>query len=387
MPACGSRSRKAAPAPVSDGVATRPFDAIIVADDGAGHVLGGMRLVERSAFACARAGATRLLLIGPRPDAALRLPAIDACWNAPLSGWLAESAAPLVVTSATTVAAPATIAALAADPSPAPVAAQRGVLWRADRTRPDLLDARARPGLPPPVDLARWTPPEGALLLRADDAGGCAAAERELFARLGRSGDGWFTRLVDRRLSRALTRLLLPTGVAPNFVTLGSIGIGIAGGLCFARGTPGAAVVGALLFLLSTIVDGCDGEIARLTYRESAFGAKLDILGDNLVHLFLFGGIALGLYDRSGDPLVATLGWVLLVGVLLAMATVYGCVVRRPPNPAQRALFEAFASREFAYLLVVLTLVGRLDWFLWLSAIGTYVFALGLVVLGARSRG
>ncbi len=31
---------------------------------------------------------------------------------------------------------------------------------------------------------------------------------------------------------------------------------------------------------------------------------------------------------------------------------------------------------------MVLTLAGRLDWFLWMSAIGTYVFAIGLVVLG-----
>jgi len=75
---------------------------------------------------------------------------------------------------------------------------------------------------------------------------------------------------------------------------------------------------------------------------------------------------------------------ILLGGVALAMATVYRCVIRRTPNAAQQRLFEAFASREFAYLLVVLTLVGRLDWFLWLSALGTYAFAAGLLILGRR---
>ncbi len=234
------------------------------------------------------------------------------------------------------------------------------------------------------ADATAWTPPRGALLMRTVDASSRRAAEAALYARLGRSGDGWFTRVVDRRLSRALTRMLLPTGVSPNHVTVGSIGIGIVAGYCFALGTPEAAIAGALLFLFSTIVDGCDGEIARMTFRESAFGAKLDILGDNLVHLFLFGGIALGLHRRTGDPVIATLGPVLLVGVLVAMASVYSCVIRRTPNTAQRALFEAFASREFSYLLVVLTIVGRLDWFLWMSAIGTYVFSAGLWVLRAR---
>ncbi|MCC6767207.1 MAG: CDP-alcohol phosphatidyltransferase family protein [Deltaproteobacteria bacterium] len=371
---------------MSDGVAARPFDGIIVANGGADHVVGGMRLVERAAFALARAGATRLLLLGPGRDAALRMPPVDVQWNVPPATWVGAAGDPIVVISATTVAAPATIAALAEEPTPGPHAAPRGVLWRADPCCPAALDPRTRPGLQPPADLPRWTPPKDALLVPASDATGRAAAERALFTRLGRSGDGWFTRLVDRRLSRSLTRLLLPTGIAPNVVTLASIAIGIAGGCCFARGTPSAAVAGALLFLLSTIVDGCDGEIARMTYRESAFGAKLDILGDNLVHLFLFGGIAIGLYARSGDAIVAALGWALLGGVLLAMASVYACVVRRPPSPAQRALYEAFASREFAYLLVVLTLAGRLDWFLWMSAIGTYVFALGLLILGVLSR-
>jgi phosphatidylglycerophosphate synthase len=370
---------------VSDGVAARPFDGIIVAGPGAERVVGGMSLVERAAFAFARAGAARLLLLGPPPDAPLRLPAIGVQWNQPLGPWLERSGDPLVVTAATTVAAPATVAALAAESSLRPCAAPRGVLWRADRRHEALLDARARPGLPPPPDLAPWTPPPGALLVDAGSAAGRAAAERALFAHLGRSGDGWFTRLVDRRLSRLLTRVLLPTGVTPNTVTSSSIALGIAGGLCFAYGTPAAAAVGAIAFLLSTIVDGCDGEIARLTYRESAFGAKFDLLGDNLVHLFLFGGIAAGLYHRSGERIMAVLGVALLVGVLLAMAAVYWCVLRRPPNPAQRALFESFASREFAYLLLAMTLAGHLDWFLWMAAIGTYVFAGALVFLGVRS--
>src|SRR5690606_25249014 len=152
-------------------------------------------------------------------------------------------------------------------------------------------------------------------VMAATDEATRAAAESALFARLGRPGDGWFTRHVDRRFSRALTRVLLPTGVAPNVVTIVSITVGIAGGCCFAVGTPSAAIARALPFLASTILDRCDGEIARLTFRETAFGARLDILGDNLVHLFLCGGIAVGLYRRSADPMIAVLGAALVVGV------------------------------------------------------------------------
>lgn len=364
-----------------------PFDGVIVVTEGAEHVVGGLRLVERGAFVLARAGARRLLCVGPRPPGKLRLPTVPLAWldasSSVLAEWLQNATAGIVILGATTVVDPATVAALAAAPGPACLAvAPPATLWRGDRRA---LETRAPGTAMAPADAQRWQPPATALVRVADDAPSRRDAEQALYDRLGRMGDGWFTRVVDRRFSRFLTRRLLPTGISPNQVSIISILIGIIGGCCFATGRPGIAALGALLFLASTIIDGCDGEIARLTFRESAFGARLDILGDNLVHLFLFGGIASGLYRRSADPAIAALGLGLVVGVLFAMATAYSCIVRREPSVAQKTLYEAFASREFAYLLVVLTLIGRLDWFLWLSAFGTYAFAIGLLFLG-RSR-
>jgi phosphatidylglycerophosphate synthase len=374
---------------VPEPAAAPAFDAVIVVTPAADGVVGGLTCFQRLAFAMARAGCGRVLCLGDRPrSAAHRLPTVAWTWTDAPDAWLAGCRAPLLVATTDAVTDAATIVDLLRAPGPATlVAASAAPLWRTDAAT--LAATFAAGGLrgagAPPAEPAPWHPPPTALLCRAGDPDARAAAERCLYVRLGRAGDGWFTRLVDRRLSRVVTRLLLPTGISPNQVTIGSIAIGIAGGCCFALGTPGAAAIGALLFLASTIIDGCDGEIARLTFRESVFGARLDVLGDNVVHLFLFGGIAAGLYRRSGDPLVAWLGVVLVLGVLLAMATVYWCVVRQAPNASQRALFEAFASREFAYLLVVLTLIGRLDWFLWMSAIGTYVFAGGLLALGRRT--
>lgn len=356
---------------------------MIVIGSEARHVVGGLRLLERAAFTFARAGARRLLFVGSTGPVG-RLPDLPITYAGPsdpaVASWLAAAAARVVVAPATTVADADTIAALAAA-NGAPVLVAEGAvgLWRADPT-----SAAARLTATEPVEPGDgpWHPPPGALLVSATTHATRVDAERALYARLGRSGDGWFTRHVDRHFSRTLTRVLLPTGVHPNVVTLVSMAIGIGGGLCFAAGMPTTATLGALLFLASTIIDGCDGEIARLTFRESTFGARLDILGDNLVHLFLFGGIACGLYRRSGDPTVAFLGMALVVGVCVAMAAVYLCIVRRDPSTRQRLLFEAFASREFAYLLVALTLTGHLDWFLWMSAVGTYVFAFGLFLLG-----
>jgi phosphatidylglycerophosphate synthase len=363
---------------VADATPAPPFDAVLVVSPPSLAAVAGLRLVERAAFTLARGGARRLLCLGAPPAGAYRWPGVATTWVADAASsvaavWIAAATPRVVVLDAACVVDPATVAALAIADAPTALRAGDGLV----RIAPgDISAATAAP-----AEAEAWPPPPGALLLPARDAAGRTAAARALFARLGRSGDGWFNRLVDRKISRALTRLLLPTGVSPNAVTLTSIAIGLLGGVLFAVGGPRAGLAGALLFLASTIIDGCDGELARLTFRESPFGARLDVVGDNVVHVAVFGGIAYGVYRTSHDPSVAIAGWALVLGVLASMAVVYCFVVRREPSARQRTLFEAFASREFAYLLVVLTLAGKLAWFLWLSAIGTYAFVAGMLAL------
>jgi phosphatidylglycerophosphate synthase len=364
------------------------FDAVLLVHAGAEQRVGGLRLVERAALTLARAGARRLLYVGSRV-ATERLPAVPCVWldaadAAGLAAWAHEAAPVVLVMDAAGVVDAATAGALASAPAPGTLAVDGPpVLWRCAPAALPAVVARV-PGRIP--DASSWQSAASALVTAARDPAERRAAERALYARLGRAGDGWFTRAVDRRISRALTRLLLPTGVSPNQITLASIAIGVGAGALFATGAHDAAIAGALLFLLSTIVDGCDGEVARLTFRESLFGARLDVVGDNVVHVALFAGIAAGLYRRTADPRIAVLGTLLVVGALLAMVVVYVFFIKGEPTPAQRALFEAVASREFAYLLVILTFAGRLAWFLWLAVIGTYVFVAGLLLLSWRAR-
>ena len=73
-----------------------------------------------------------------------------------------------------------------------------------------------------------------------------------------------------------------------------SIAIGLCGAPFFLSALWYWQTVGALLFLLHSIVDGCDGELARLRFQESRFGGILDFWGDNIVHVGIFACIAVG---------------------------------------------------------------------------------------------
>ena len=58
-------------------------------------------------------------------------------------------------------------------------------------------------------------------------------------------------------------------------------------------------LLASFLFVVSITIDGVDGELARLKMAETKAGARLDALTDNLVHIAIFLGIAIGCY-RAG---------------------------------------------------------------------------------------
>jgi phosphatidylglycerophosphate synthase len=206
-------------------------------------------------------------------------------------------------------------------------------------------------------------------------------AEDALFANLARDVTNFFARHVDRPMSRAISRVLAPYPVTPNQITIFSIGLGIVGALCLLRPTYGFGLLGSSLFLLSTIVDGCDGEIARLKFQESPAGARLDVIGDNVVHAALFPCVALHAYFRDPSGPYLWLGASALGGVVATWGAIWTTVVRRPPKRAVRAFFDAFGNRELAYLFLLLGVAGVLHWFVWAMALGLWLFPLGLIVL------
>lgn len=198
--------------------------------------------------------------------------------------------------------------------------------------------------------------------------------------------DGLLARLVDRPLSRAISPPLARRRVPPNAITLVSMSIGFLGAWLLAQVGYGLHLLGALLFLSAVVLDGVDGEVARLTVRESTFGHYLDIITDNLVHVAIFIGMAVGLYRETGHSSHLYALAVMLLGFGLCILAVYQVVGKGERSqeawsPAAARWVNALNSRDFAYLVLLLALVNRLHWFLWAAAVGTYLFAFGLWLL------
>jgi phosphatidylglycerophosphate synthase len=216
-----------------------------------------------------------------------------------------------------------------------------------------------------------------------DGAGAVKAAEDWLLRGLIKDTEGFMSRHVERRISLAVTRRLVNTPITPNVMTLVSLAVGLTGAPFFLSVDPLKQVIGSLLFLTHSILDGCDGELARLKFLESRAGARLDFWGDNLVHVAVFTCMGVG-WSMAIDAL-----WPLVLGMLAVAGTGLSAVLvsqqSGPPSASGARLAEALANRDFIYLVIVLACFGRAHWFLVCVALGTPIFMM-LVRWGAGRR-
>ncbi|HET8932286.1 MAG TPA: CDP-alcohol phosphatidyltransferase family protein [Polyangiales bacterium] len=211
------------------------------------------------------------------------------------------------------------------------------------------------------------TPPRAsAALLRLNDRGDRKLAQRQLFAALVKPSDGPVSRHLNRHVSRAITRLVIPLGMTPNQMTVFVLITGLWGAYAASSPSPASQLFGAFLYQMHSIIDGCDGEIARLTQRFGKHGALIDSMVDDLCNGAFFFGLSLGVARMTEST------WPLATGSLTALAYAgvialqYSAVLRATGRgdktkfwaapPARFSVFDLFRAllrRDVSVLLIL----------------------------------
>jgi phosphatidylglycerophosphate synthase len=255
------------------------------------------------------------------------------------------------------------------------------------------------------------TRPEGSgtritagLAIPLEAAGSATGLERALLDHLAdrATSDSYLAALLDRPMSRALTRLLLRTPLTPSHVTLIGVAFGLLGAAGLATLSSWGKLGAVLLLIVSLVLDCVDGDMARAQLAQNPTGARLDVVGEYVVNLAVFAGLVIGLLREGLPPAGAWAAIGLVTGVGAAMAVVHVLFIR----PALRrggdlhwagdaaslrgkpgaALVEKLASRDYTYLLLLLAIVGHLEWFLYAAAGGAWLFTGGLITYGYLLR-
>ena len=142
-------------------------------------------------------------------------------------------------------------------------------------------------------------------------------AELLICNKLKKDTDGPVSKILNRPISLRITKLLLKTGITPNQISVLSTVIGLVGASFFFSGEYFYLILGGILIHIHSIVDGCDGEVARLKLRQTKYGGWLDSVLDRYVDAAIIFGLAYGYWSITGDVTIWIIGFFALIGTFL----------------------------------------------------------------------
>lgn len=182
---------------------------------------------------------------------------------------------------------------------------------------PDLLIKKAGP------EATIFPVKEGALCHRVHSREELKAVKKALRRSLVKPTDGWVSRHLNRPISISVSRVLAHTAVTPNQFTVFTGLLGVLAAWLLAQGPYWGFMLGALLFHLTSVFDGVDGELARLKFKASPFGQWLDTLVDNSSYVLALAGFLTGLFRDGVSGFEKIAGILTLVFTALALSSMY----------------------------------------------------------------
>ena len=286
----------------------------------------GLTLVERGRRVCAKVGARRIYVIAREED------------RAGLAAWdrdRGDAAIVVVEAGAQVIHKPLLEPLLAGTRArriaTGPSGAPAGAVYAGDTDAAAVVAALGAPGAT--VASIAWADAEaivhGDIAVHPATTPAERTAAGHMLQRLNiKTEDNPVTKHCYRPLSRPLTQLLIHTPFTPNQISFAVGVLGVFGCWLTAQAGQAALIWGAAIIFFAGVLDGCDGEIARLKLVYSPIGAWIDTVVDEITTTGYFIGIALHTYRHHPESWIGHSIW---VGTLAYVATIYAiyyyCIV------------------------------------------------------------
>lgn len=235
-----------------------------------------------------------------------------------------------------------------------------------------------------------------------------AVAEKFLAEAIRHAVDGPIARHINKRISLPISLFLSKLWISPHAITAVNIVIGIFSGVFVADGHRYDVILfGAALFQLASIVDGCDGEVAKLTFRCSKFGQYIDSISDNLTLGSLMTGMVAGYWRQTHSPVAFAVG-----GIMIActIATLFWMALYLKKNTQSASLvtfdrqylqhltnqprwlmtfikYGKYTLKKdvFSFAVLCFAAAGVLYWWIYFTTLGAALAAIILTYLNAQN--
>lgn len=158
-------------------------------------------------------------------------------------------------------------------------------------------------------------------IVRVDGPKSAERAKRALFQACRKPVDGIVSRHLNRYVSLFLSKLLVDTPITPNMTTVATLFVGLLAALAVSRGGYEWTLAGAALLQCNSILDGVDGELARVRHQQSHLGQWLDTASDDLVNVVFWAALGFGASTLPDGHLLAAAGYVAATAQLVIAVT------------------------------------------------------------------
>ncbi len=187
--------------------------------------------------------------------------------------------------------------------------------------------------------------------------------------------EGPVSRYINRHFSRPLASWFTHTPITPNQVTVASFAVALGAAVAFAADAP---ALGGVLAQTSSILDGADGDLARMQGTATRFGAFLDAVLDRYADAAIILGMIISTQESRAEA------WLIGLAALLGSLMVSYTRARAETTAGVRFQtgFAALATRDVRLALVCLgALADQVFWTLVALAVLTHVVVLARIVL------
>ncbi|MGR3218682.1 MAG: CDP-alcohol phosphatidyltransferase family protein [Candidatus Anammoxibacter sp.] len=213
--------------------------------------------------------------------------------------------------------------------------------------------------------------------------------------------DTFIDKYFNRKISAVITAVLLKTPLTANHVTILNTFIGLLAGFFFTKGGYYNFIVGALIYQLNTIIDHCDGEIARAKNQSSRFGFMLDLLTDGFIAGAIMVCIGFGLSLSLNNHLYFILGIVAGAGAFASSMLIFYNAKQikngennlnfadknnGKPASALEIFVDNLTNKNMSFYVLVSVLIVKLNILLIIMAIGAQIHWILVFIVVYKKR-
>ena len=155
-----------------------------------------------------------------------------------------------------------------------------------------------------------------------DDEKAHQKAEKTLLDSLrGKSNDGPISHWLNRPISTRISKFLVNFNITPNQISFFSFVLSVIAAGLFALGNYWFLALGGIIAQFASIIDGSDGEVARLKYLSSDYGGWFDAVLDRYADAFLLFGLTWYVYSQDLSPWALVIGFFAIIGSFMLSYT------------------------------------------------------------------